>query len=126
LLALAYLRNGHSYAELAAGFGIGTTTAYRYTTETIDLLASLAPTLAEVTRAASTKAYVLLDGTLLPIDGIAADQPFWAGWTVKSIRGAVLVSSTSPFPWTACRTGRARFRAPGAPQVLFQTRVLSS
>lgn len=67
---------GHPYAQFAAGFGIGTTTAYRYTTETIDLLASLAPTLAEVTRAASTKAYVLLDGTLLPIDGIAADQPF--------------------------------------------------
>lgn len=29
LLALAHLRNGHPYAQLAAGFGIGTTTAYR-------------------------------------------------------------------------------------------------
>src|SRR4051794_7053226 len=47
-------------------------------------------------------------------------------WTVKSIRGAVLVSSTSPFPRTASRTRRARFRAPGAPQVPFRTRVLSS
>ena len=38
----------------------------------VDLPASLAPPLAE----ASTKAYVLLDGTLLPIDRIATDQPF--------------------------------------------------
>lgn len=45
LLALAHLRNGHPYAQLAAGFGIGTTTAYRYITEAVDLLAALAPTL---------------------------------------------------------------------------------
>lgn len=35
LLALAHLRNGHPYARLAAGFGIGTTTAYRYITEAV-------------------------------------------------------------------------------------------
>ncbi len=29
LLTLAHLRMGHTYAQLAAGFGIGTTTAYR-------------------------------------------------------------------------------------------------
>ncbi|MEV4048551.1 transposase family protein, partial [Streptomyces sp. NPDC049744] len=29
LLILAHLRNGHPYAQLAAGFGIGTTTAHR-------------------------------------------------------------------------------------------------
>lgn len=79
LLTLAHLRNGHPYAQLAAGFGIGTTTAYRYITEAVDLLASLAPALAEVAQAASMKAYVLLDGTLLPIDRIAADQPFYSG-----------------------------------------------
>jgi hypothetical protein len=28
---------------------------------------------------ASTKAYVILDGTLLPIDRIAADRPFCSG-----------------------------------------------
>jgi hypothetical protein len=39
----------------------------------------LAPTLAEVVRAASMKAFVLLDGTLLPIDRIAADRPFYSG-----------------------------------------------
>ncbi|MFE6849019.1 transposase family protein, partial [Streptomyces sp. NPDC057686] len=79
LLALAHLRNGHPYAQLAAGFGIGTTTAYRYITETVDVLAALAPTLADAVRAASTKAFVLLCGTLLPIDRIAADRPFYSG-----------------------------------------------
>ncbi|MFF5161362.1 IS5 family transposase [Streptomyces sp. NPDC000348] len=79
LLTLAHLRNGQPYAQLAAGFGIGTTTAYRYITEAVNLLAALAPTLAEAVRAASTKAYVILDGTLLPIDRIAADRPFYSG-----------------------------------------------
>jgi hypothetical protein len=68
LLTLAHLRVGHTYAQLAAGFGVGTTTAYRYATEAIDLQAALAPTLADAVRTASTKAYLLLDGTLLPID----------------------------------------------------------
>lgn len=59
LLTLAYLRNGQPYAQLAAGFGIGTTTDYRYITEAVNLLAALAPTLTEAVRAASTKAYVI-------------------------------------------------------------------
>lgn len=79
LLALVHLRRGHTYSQLAAGFGVGTTTAYRYVTEAVDLLATLAPTLADAVRTASTKAFVLLDGTLLPIDRIAANRPFYSG-----------------------------------------------
>ncbi|WP_329525598.1 IS5 family transposase [Streptomyces sp. NBC_01462] len=79
LLTLAHLRNGHPYAQLAAGFGIGTTTAYRYITEAVEVLAALAPTLAEAVRTAPSKAFVLLDGTLLPIDRIAADRPYYSG-----------------------------------------------
>ncbi|MFE3497819.1 transposase family protein [Streptomyces sp. NPDC059175] len=79
LLVLAHLRVGHTYAQLAAGFGIGTTTVYRYVTEAVGLLADLAPTLADAVRTASTKAFVILDGTLLPIDRIAADRPFYSG-----------------------------------------------
>jgi len=45
LLVLAYLRKGDTFAELAAGFGIGTATAWRYVTETVALLASRAPKL---------------------------------------------------------------------------------
>ncbi|MBQ0987792.1 transposase [Streptomyces sp. F63] len=74
LLTLAHLRVGHTYAQLAVGFGVGTTTAYRHVTEAVELLAVLAPSLADAARAASVKAYLLLDGTLLPIDCIAADR----------------------------------------------------
>jgi hypothetical protein len=40
LLVLAYPRKGETFAELAAGFGIGTATAWRYVTETVALLAA--------------------------------------------------------------------------------------
>lgn len=79
LLVLAHLRSGHTYAQLAAGFGIGTTTAYRYVAEAVEIMASHAPTLAQAIRIASTKAFVILDGTLLPIDRIATDRPFYSG-----------------------------------------------
>ncbi len=79
LLTLAHLRVGHTYAQLAAGFGVGTTTAYRYVTEAVEFLGTLAPSLADAVRTASVKAYLILDGTLLPIDRIAADRPFYSG-----------------------------------------------
>lgn len=43
------------------------------------MLAGVAPTLAEAMKTASTKAFVILDGTLLPIDRIAADTPYYSG-----------------------------------------------
>ncbi|MDQ0757766.1 hypothetical protein QF027_000401 [Streptomyces canus] len=59
--------------------GIGTTTVHRYVTEAVGLLAALTPRLAEAMRAASMKACLILDGTLLPIDRSAADRPFSSG-----------------------------------------------
>lgn len=72
LLVLAHRRCGHTYAQLATGFGISLSTVYRYVSEAVGLLAALAPGLAEAVRAASHKAFVILDGSLLPIDRIAA------------------------------------------------------
>src|SRR5690242_15448512 len=45
LLVLAYLRKGETFADLAAGFGIGTATAWRYVAETVGLLAARSPKL---------------------------------------------------------------------------------
>ena len=81
LLVLAYLRKGETFAELAAGFGAGTTTAWRYVNETVDLLAARAPKLRTAVRDAvkAGYAYVVVDGTLIPIDRVAADRPFYSG-----------------------------------------------
>jgi hypothetical protein len=81
LLVLAHLRKGETFAELAAGFGVGTTTAWRYVSETVALLAARAPKLRQAVRDAkkSGYAYVVLDGTLIPVDRVAADRPFYSG-----------------------------------------------
>ena len=81
LLVLAYLRKGETFAELAAGFAVGTTTAWRYENETVNLLAPRAPKLRQAVRDAKRAghAYVILDGTLIAIDRVAADRPFYSG-----------------------------------------------
>lgn len=79
LLALAHLRCGDTYAQLAAGFEIGIATVYRYIREAVEVLAAQAQTLAEAMTTVRTKAYVILDSTLLPIDRIAADTPYYSG-----------------------------------------------
>jgi len=81
LLVLAYLRKGDTFAELAAGFGVGTTTAWRYAGETVALLAARSPKLGQALTGAKTAghAYVVIDGTLIPIDRVAADRPFYSG-----------------------------------------------
>ncbi|MBO0885040.1 MAG: transposase family protein [Mycobacterium sp.] len=53
LLVLAHLRTGDTYTRLAAGFGIGIATVYRYFREALDLLAVAAPELERVVYQAS-------------------------------------------------------------------------
>jgi hypothetical protein len=81
LLVLAYLRKGETFAELAAGFGVGIATAWRYVQETVALLAARAPRLRQAVRDAKKAghAYVIVDGTLIPVDRVAADRPFYSG-----------------------------------------------
>jgi hypothetical protein len=81
LLVLVYLRKGETFAGLGAGFGVGTTTAWRYVNETTDLLAARAPKLRTAVRDAvkAGYAYVVVDGTMIPVDRVAADRPFYSG-----------------------------------------------
>lgn len=81
LLVLAYLRKGETFAELAAGFEVGTSTAWRYVNEVVALLAARAPKLRKAVRDAGEAghAYVIVDGTLIPIDRVAKDRPFYSG-----------------------------------------------
>jgi hypothetical protein len=81
LLVLACLRKGETFPDLAAGFGVGTATAWRYVTETVALLAARAPRLRKAVKDAKKAgyAYVVIDGTLIPIGRVAADRPFYSG-----------------------------------------------
>jgi hypothetical protein len=60
------------------GFGIGTTTAWRYVQQAIDLLAALADDLKAAVARAAALAYAILDGTLIPIDRVADQKPYYA------------------------------------------------
>jgi hypothetical protein len=79
--ALAYLHKGETFTQLAAGFGVGTVTAWRYVSETVGLLAARSPKLHRALAKAKKAghAFVVLDGTLIPIDRLAADRPFYSG-----------------------------------------------
>jgi len=81
LLVLVHLRKGETYAEVAAGFGVGVATAWRYITESVALLARRAPKLGQALRAAREAGhpYLVLDGTLIRIDRLAADRPYYSG-----------------------------------------------
>ena len=75
LLVLVYLHKGETSTEVAAGFGVGTATAWRYVKEAVALLAARAPKLRKAVRDAKKAgyAYVVVDCTLIPIDRVAAD-----------------------------------------------------
>jgi hypothetical protein len=83
LLVIAHLRKGDTYTDLATGFGIGTTTAFRYIREAVDALAAQTLTLEQAIEVAARKAFVILDGTLLRIDRVGMstgrDRPYYSG-----------------------------------------------
>jgi hypothetical protein len=81
LLVLVHLKKGETFAQAAAGFGVGTATAWRYVNETLGLLAARAPKLEKAVLDAKRAghAYVVVDGTLIPIDRVARDKPFYSG-----------------------------------------------
>src|SRR5580658_10355649 len=89
------------FAELAAGFGIGTATAWRYVTETVALLAARAPKLRRARAVAreAGHAYLVIDGTLIPIDRIAADRPFYSGKHGMNLQ--VIASPDGDFVWVS-------------------------
>jgi hypothetical protein len=79
LLALAHLRNGDTYTRLACGFEIGVSTAWRYVREAVDLLAAAADDLTTAMNRIRRLAYAILDGTLIPIDRVADQKPYYSG-----------------------------------------------
>lgn len=79
LLTLAHLRNGDTYTRPSAGVGIGVATAWRYVREAVALLAAAAGDLATAMDRIRNLAYAILDGTLIPIDRVADQKPYYSG-----------------------------------------------
>lgn len=57
LLVLVHLRKGEPFAQVEAGFGVSTTTCWRYVNETGDLLAAQAPKLRAALREAKREGW---------------------------------------------------------------------
>ncbi len=73
-----HLRKNETLPRLATGFGISTATAWRYVDETLEVLASWAPGLQEALVGLGKGDLVIVDGTLIPIDPIAAYEPYYS------------------------------------------------
>lgn len=78
LLVLVHLRKGSTYTELAAAFGVGVATVYRYVTEAIDLLAGLAGCPTAALLRARPGDVLILDGTLIRTDRLPS-RAFYSG-----------------------------------------------
>jgi hypothetical protein len=72
-----HLGKNETLPQLAAGFGISTTTAWRYVDESLEVLASWALGLHEALVGLGEGDFAIVDGTLIPIDRVAADQPYY-------------------------------------------------
>jgi hypothetical protein len=72
--------------------------------EATELLAARAPKLRQAVRAASKAgyAYVVLDGTLIPVDRVAADRPFYSGKHQRhGMNLQVIASPDGEVPWVS-------------------------
>ncbi|GGL55264.1 hypothetical protein GCM10014719_65670 [Planomonospora parontospora subsp. antibiotica] len=65
--------------RLAGGFAIGTTTAWRYVREAVDLVAALADDVHTAARKSFRLAYSAGGGTLLPVDRLVDERPYYSG-----------------------------------------------
>jgi Helix-turn-helix of DDE superfamily endonuclease/DDE superfamily endonuclease len=104
LLVLVHLRKGETFAELAAGFGVSTATAWRYVQETVMLLSARSPKLAQALRKAKKDGlhYLVLDGTLIPTDRVKADRPFYSGkHRVHGMNIQVIATPDGTILWTS-------------------------
>ena len=104
LLVLVHLYKGEPLAQVAAGFRVGTTTAWRYIREATALLAEQAPTLEQGLRRARRKgwAFVIVDGTLIACDRLKADQPFYSGKHKRHGMNVQVVAAPNGEPlWTS-------------------------
>jgi hypothetical protein len=76
-LVLVHLRKNETLHQVCVGFGVSTATATatagRYVTEAVDILADHAPTLLDAPQDHDPNEFLILGGTLIRTDRVAAD-----------------------------------------------------
>jgi DDE superfamily endonuclease/Helix-turn-helix of DDE superfamily endonuclease len=104
LLVLAHLRKDETFAEVAAGFGVSTATAWRYVEEVVMLLSARSPTLRQALRKAKRDGltHLTLDGTLIHTDRVKADRPYFSGkHRVHGMNVQVIAGPDGTILWTS-------------------------
>jgi hypothetical protein len=102
LLALAWHPQGETFARLVAGFAVGVAAAWRYVDETVALLAARAPGLCKggPGREEGQARQGDPEGTLIPVERVAADRPFYSGKSKKhGMNLQVIDSPCGEHPW---------------------------
>lgn len=130
LFVLVQLRKNETLAQVGARFGVSTATAGRYVTETVDVLAERAPILLEALRSHDPNEFLVLDGTLIRTDRVAADDPYYSmkhrhhGMNVQ----ALTHPDGTPIWYSRARPGRTHdltaARAHGAVQTCLSRQIL--
>src|SRR5574341_327679 len=101
LLVLVWFRKNHTFAELAGGFNVGLTTAWRYVQQVLSLLAPLAASLPNALAAADRNRFIVLDGTCIGIDRVA-DRRYWCGQHRRDeVNIQALISPEGDPVWTS-------------------------
>lgn len=101
---LVHLRKGETLAEVAAGFGFGIATAWRYIRKTVTPLVRRSPRPDQALHVAKRAGYpyLVLDGRLIPIDRVTADRPYYSGKDKKhGMNTQVLATSDGTPVWTS-------------------------
>ena len=116
VLVLRWFLDATRVGQLACDNGIGSSTAYRYLHEGIDVLAARAPGLrsALIAAKAAGHSHVMLDGTLVETDRIAAPGPtrgvdlWWSGKHHRHGGNVQVLAAPDGWPlWTSpVRPGR--------------------
>jgi hypothetical protein len=101
LLVLVYLRKHETFALLAAGFEVSTTTAWRYVGETVDLLTARVPKLRKAVREEANRAHAKLRG---PGERANAQLKTWK--ILSKLRCCPGAPGNSPTPSTYCSSAR--------------------